>query len=215
MSFLHPQLESESGSCRMLNLKNLNRTYSIIWCQHDLWAEAWRLVSLIRWLLKTTFWSTSAITNILLKVVSLLVSLKSSTLQQRVMFALKFSLSLCNFPPLNYVEQVVQYYSWKASEIEATKVELESSKILLLSESQQHRISDLKSSFLKEDSLVETVFGSAACGKSMQQCFDWTKFAAAITMWEGYARESYEEVLRSIPYWKMQQSIFIVSYDEK
>ncbi|XP_030508537.2 uncharacterized protein LOC115723240 isoform X3 [Cannabis sativa] len=112
--------------------------------------------------------------------------------------------------------QVVQYYCWKASEVEATKVEVETSKVLLLSEFQQHRISSLKTLFLKDNHLAETVFRRATptCSESMQQSFDWTKFAATIAMWEGYARDCYEGILRSLPYWKVQESIFKVSFDE-
>ncbi|KAF4368460.1 hypothetical protein F8388_018584 [Cannabis sativa] len=112
--------------------------------------------------------------------------------------------------------QVVQYYCWKASEVEATKIEVETSKVLLLSELQQHKISSLKSLFLKDNHLAEMVFRRATptCSESMQQSFDWTKFAATIAMWEGYARDCYEGILRSLPYWKVQESIFKVSFDK-
>ncbi|XP_062113238.1 uncharacterized protein LOC133824372 [Humulus lupulus] len=110
--------------------------------------------------------------------------------------------------------QVVQYYYWKASEVEAMKVEVENSKVVLLSELQQHRISSLKSLFLRDNHLAETVFSRATCGKSVQHGFDWTKFAATIAMWEGYACDSYEGIMRSLPYWRVQQSIFNVSFNE-
>lgn len=110
--------------------------------------------------------------------------------------------------------QVVQYYCWKVSEVEA-KVELENSKVLLLSEVQQQRITRLKSLFLKDDHLAEMVFSRAACGESIRQFFEWTKFAAAIAMWEGYSCELSKGIVRSLPYWKEQQSIFDVPFDEE
>ncbi|PON60837.1 Prolyl 4-hydroxylase, alpha subunit [Parasponia andersonii] len=111
--------------------------------------------------------------------------------------------------------QVVQYLCWKASEVEAAKVKVECSKVVLLSELQQHRISSLKSLFLKDSHLAETVFSHAACGESMQQFFDWRKFAVASAMWEGYARELCNGILRSLQYWRVQHSIFNISFDEK
>lgn len=112
--------------------------------------------------------------------------------------------------------QVVQYYYWKASELEtSTKVESESSRVILLSESQQQRISSLKSLFSKDDHLAETVFSRGACSESMRQDFDWKRFVAAVSMWEDYARVSYEGIVKSLPYWRRQQSIFNVAFDEK
>ncbi|PON56408.1 Prolyl 4-hydroxylase, alpha subunit [Trema orientale] len=111
--------------------------------------------------------------------------------------------------------QVVQYYCSKAPEVEATKVDVACSKVVLLSELQQKRISSLKCVFLKDAHLAKTVFSRAACVENMQQIFDWRKFAVAIAMWEGYASELWNGILRSLRYWRVQHSIFNVSFDEK
>ncbi|XP_024027429.1 uncharacterized protein LOC21402233 isoform X2 [Morus notabilis] len=120
------------------------------------------------------------------------------------------------FANILHALQVVQYYCWKASELETTtKVEVETSKVILLSESQQKSISSLKSLFSKDDHLAETVFGRAACGESMRLYFNWEKFVAAVAMWEDYVRPSYEGIAQSLPYWRKQQSIFNVAFDGK
>lgn len=66
-----------------------------------------------------------------------------------------------------------------------------------------------------DDHLAETVFSRGACGESMQRDFDWKKFVAAVSMWEEYVRMSYEGIVKSLPYWRKQQSIFNVAFDEK
>ena len=128
-----------------------------------------------------------------------------------IYFSIDYVIFLCS----NNVEQVVQYYCWKASDLEDTKVEAESSKVVLLSESKQQRISILRSLFAKDDQLASTVFGRPACGESKHRHFNWAKFFATIAMWEDYARMSYEGILKSLPLWRAQEAIFNISFDEK
>ncbi|KAL5553328.1 hypothetical protein UlMin_040729 [Ulmus minor] len=108
--------------------------------------------------------------------------------------------------------QVVQFYCWKASELQTTEVEVESRKMIKLSQLHQERIRSLKSLFSKDDHLAEMVFSRVAFD---EHCFDCKKFAAAIATWEDYVRKLYEELLRSFPHWRTRQSIFTVPFDEE
>ena len=112
-------------------------------------------------------------------------------------------------PYLMISKQVVQFYCWRESETETTISEIQSSKVVLLSESQQQKIRTLKSMFSKDNHLVEKVFSGVS-----QRCFDWTKFDSAISECVKYASISYGGILKSLPYWKTQQSMFSVSYGE-
>ena len=111
-----------------------------------------------------------------------------------------------------YVKQVVQFYSWKA-EPQTSKVERETENLVVkLSESQREEINSLRTIFLKDRQLAETVLGKT-CDESRQHSFQWVSFSAAIGAWEDYTRELVKELVFSLPYWITHQAIFYVPFD--
>lgn len=112
-----------------------------------------------------------------------------------------------------YVKQVVQFYSWKSSKLHTTEVEMGSVNLVVkLSESQREKINSLRSIFLKDRELAETVLG-ITCGGCRQQSFQWTSFSAAVVAWEDYTRELSKRLSLSLPYWRTHQAIFSVPFD--
>ncbi|KAF3432058.1 hypothetical protein FNV43_RR26797 [Rhamnella rubrinervis] len=110
--------------------------------------------------------------------------------------------------------QVVQHYWWKASELQAEEIKIESIKVVELLQPQRDRISSLKPLFLKDRHQAEKVFSSVAC-ESKQEFFDWSGFAASIPMWEDYVFRLRKELLTSLQHWKEQESIFNIASDAK
>ncbi|KAM2329863.1 uncharacterized protein LOC126607612 [Malus sylvestris] len=109
--------------------------------------------------------------------------------------------------------QVVQFHCWKAPGLESVK--LETSKVVRLSQSQREIILHLKSSFVKDLHLLESVFSNVACAESSQNSFNWADFSVAVTLWEDYSRKLHKELVMSFPHWRTHHSIFYVSFDEK
>lgn len=102
----------------------------------------------------------------------------------------------------------MQHFFWKASELQTAESKLESSQVVELSQPQQDRVRSLKSLFLKDQHVAENVFSSRVTCESKRVFFDWTAFAASISMWEDYVSQFRKELMTSLPYWKEQQSIF-------
>lgn len=109
--------------------------------------------------------------------------------------------------------QVVQFYCWKASDLNFTKVEA-SNKVVHLSQSQQEKSLCLKSLFLKDLHLAESVFRSMTSAERAEHC-NWAHLRVAVDMWEDYAHRLHKELVMCSPHWKTHQSIFHVSFDEK
>ncbi|CAN6549710.1 unnamed protein product [Malus baccata var. baccata] len=112
-----------------------------------------------------------------------------------------------------HVLQIVQFHCWKAPGLESAK--LETSKVVRLSQSQRDIILHLKSSFVKDLHLLESVFSNVACAESSQNSFNWADFSVAVTLWEDYSRKLHKELVMSFPHWRTHHSIFYVSFDEK
>lgn len=117
------------------------------------------------------------------------------------------------FVNILHVLQVVQFYSWKASKLQTSKVERETENLVVkLSESQREKINSLRTTFLNDQQLAETVLGTS-CGESRQHSFQWVSFSAAVGAWEDYTRELRKELVLSLPYWINHQAIFSVPFD--
>lgn len=117
------------------------------------------------------------------------------------------------FVNILHVLQVVQFYSWKASKLQTSKVERETENLVVkLSESQREKINSLRTTFLNDQQLAETVLGKS-CGESRQHSFQWVSFSAAVGAWEDYTRELRKELVLSLPYWINHQAIFSVPFD--
>ncbi|EOY01297.1 Oxidoreductase, putative isoform 2 [Theobroma cacao] len=102
--------------------------------------------------------------------------------------------------------QVVQFYFWKGCKSQTFTNEVQSGKAVQLSQSQCEQISQVKSVFLKDTKLVETVFRSVE-----QQSFDAATFSAAITACEDYFCKLHKEILMSLPQWRAHQAIYSCS----
>lgn len=109
--------------------------------------------------------------------------------------------------------QVVQFYCWKASDLQTCKDTIDSGKVVELSQWQREKINCLKSVFLKDHQLAEMVFSCMTCNASGWLLFDWADFNSAFPSWEDYASKLREELLRSLPCWRTHQSIFEVPYN--
>lgn len=113
------------------------------------------------------------------------------------------------FDNILHVLQVLQYYYWKAADLQTAKDKRETNNMVVeLSKSQKEIISGLKFIFLKDYQLVETVFNSVS-----QVSSDWANIFAAISAWEDYTSKLRKEIFRSLPYWRNHQSIFSVPSD--
>ncbi|XVE74565.1 hypothetical protein DITRI_Ditri12bG0027300 [Diplodiscus trichospermus] len=104
--------------------------------------------------------------------------------------------------------QVVQFYFWKGCKSQTFTSEVQSDKVVQLSQSQCEKINEVNSVFMKDTKLVETVFRGVE-----QYCFDSATFSAAITAWEDYSFKLHKEMLMSLPQWRAHQAIYSVQYD--
>lgn len=68
---------------------------------------------------------------------------------------------------------MVQFYCWKASEIQTSEIEMETNNIVKLSQSERECIIELKSVLLKDQQLAETMFSSMSCERARDNSFDW------------------------------------------
>jgi len=118
-----------------------------------------------------------------------------------------------DFVNILHVLQAVQFYCWKASELQTSPLD-KKIRVVPLSPSQKEQVNRLKHMFLKDEGLAGTHFSSTIASECNQQPFDWSRFSAAATGWEAYCNKLGKEMLLSLPYWKRHQSIFSVpSFD--
>ncbi|CBI26784.3 unnamed protein product, partial [Vitis vinifera] len=137
----------------------------------------------------------------------------SERLMEQLQLARGDELFDLEFVNILHVLQVVQFYSWKASKLQTSKVERETENLVVkLSESQREKINNLRTTFLNDQQLAETVLGTS-CGESRQHSFQWVSFSAAVGAWEDYTRELRKELVLSLPYWRTHQAIFSVPFD--
>ncbi|KAF5750072.1 hypothetical protein HS088_TW03G00404 [Tripterygium wilfordii] len=110
--------------------------------------------------------------------------------------------------------QVLQFYFWKASVFQTSKGKAETGKVVLLSQLKQEEISRLKSLFIRDCQVAQRVFNYETRESDGQHHFDWAIFSAAIAAWEAYTGKLYNELVTSLPYWRTNQSIYTVSFEE-
>jgi leucine proline-enriched proteoglycan (leprecan) len=103
----------------------------------------------------------------------------------------------------------VQFYFWTASTLQTSKIQIDTGKVVELSQSQRDKINRLKPIFSKDDQLAETVL-SCMMRESRHHILDWAKFTSAVSLWRDYALKLHEELVRSFPFWRTHQSIFEV-----
>ncbi|XP_019054962.1 PREDICTED: uncharacterized protein LOC104607266 isoform X2 [Nelumbo nucifera] len=106
--------------------------------------------------------------------------------------------------------QVLQFYSWKASEYQEATVGRGSGNVVSLSQLQLKKNNSLKPIPLGDIQIARTVFGSVSCDEARQSSFHWAGFTAALEAWESYSRKLRQELLMSLPFWRTHQSIFSV-----
>ncbi|XP_077236198.1 2-oxoglutarate (2OG) and Fe(II)-dependent oxygenase superfamily protein isoform X2 [Tasmannia lanceolata] len=104
--------------------------------------------------------------------------------------------------------QVVQFYYWKASEMQEIKCGTETGNRVRLAQPLPEERSGLNFFISSNHQLAETVLGHE---DDIQPPFDWTNFSAAVTMWERHCCRLERELLISIPQWKLHQTIFSVA----
>ncbi|XP_057794177.1 uncharacterized protein LOC131010598 isoform X2 [Salvia miltiorrhiza] len=101
--------------------------------------------------------------------------------------------------------QVVQFYYWKASELETT----ESIDTVPLSELQQQTITRLRAVLLKDLQLAETLVGCIN-GSISQRPLERLRysFSAVVCEWEAYTLKLRNELVMSLPFWRAHHFIF-------
>ncbi|KAL7181070.1 hypothetical protein ACSBR1_040018 [Camellia fascicularis] len=113
------------------------------------------------------------------------------------------------FVNILHVLQAVQFYCWKASELQTFERE-KKINMLPLSQSQREEVDRLKCAFLKDEQLAEILFSCTTRDNCEQHRFNWAGFSAAVAAWDAYCNKLGKEMLMSLPYWKTHQSIFCV-----
>lgn len=108
---------------------------------------------------------------------------------------------------------MVEFYCWKALDWLDCGIEVDTGKVIQLSESEKERISALKILVLKDHQLAESVLGGISCNKNRKDSFDWAKFTSAIAAWEDYTTKLHKELLHSLPFWTKQQIIYSVPFE--
>lgn len=108
--------------------------------------------------------------------------------------------------------QVVQFYCWKASTLQTSKIQIDTGKVVELSQSQMEKINRLNPVFSKDNQLAETVLNCMTC-ENRQHFLDWANFASSVSLWRDYASKLHKELVRSLPFWKTHQSIFGVQFN--
>lgn len=110
------------------------------------------------------------------------------------------------------LKQVVQFMCWKGKELDSTNFKGNSSYAVYLSPKGNAGVSYFKSEFSKNAVLAKSVFSSASSDeKEKHPWLGWAKLATAVAAWEDYASNLRTELLRSLPHWRTNQSMYIVS----
>ncbi|XVF43463.1 hypothetical protein PTKIN_Ptkin02bG0041900 [Pterospermum kingtungense] len=136
------------------------------------------------------------------------VSDLSELLMEPMQLARRDQLLDHKFVNILHALQVVQFYFWKGCKSQTVTSEVQSCKMVHLSQSQCEKISQLNSVLMKDTKLAETLFQSL-----VQPYFDSATFSAAIIEWEDYSCKLNKEILMSLPQWITHQAIFSVQFD--
>ncbi|XP_072971678.1 uncharacterized protein [Typha angustifolia] len=105
--------------------------------------------------------------------------------------------------------QVLQFYYWKAPELEKSRREtagdMESSRSSILRKS-----SDMELKLPCNHELAETILG-AIYYKEPETIFDWDGLSAAVAGWENYSTKLRRDLSSFMPYWLSNETIFYVN----
>ncbi|KAF6144572.1 hypothetical protein GIB67_006064 [Kingdonia uniflora] len=104
--------------------------------------------------------------------------------------------------------QVVQFYWWKASELQTGNIATEAKNIIRLSVSLLENNNRLEEKLLGDHQLSEAVFHNVSRHKNVQCSFVWDDFSAAIAAWKDYTLRLRVELFASLANWRKHQSVF-------
>lgn len=104
---------------------------------------------------------------------------------------------------------MVQFYFWKAFELQGTEWSTEVSKRSMRF---SHPLPDDKKGlvFSGNHHLVDEFFVHVRSSCDQTRPFKWNDFAAAITMWEDYIVRLQRELMTSMTYWTTHQALYTV-----
>ncbi|KAJ9563687.1 hypothetical protein OSB04_008847 [Centaurea solstitialis] len=100
-------------------------------------------------------------------------------------------------------DQVVQFYHWKAPELQRSEFKREPIKVVPISTSQLEDVCRLKAEFLKDEHLADTIF---RCREDVEH--DWVSFLCTVEIWEAYTSKLWHKMVVILPKWTANQSIF-------
>lgn len=109
-------------------------------------------------------------------------------------------------PLLLDVEQVAQFFHWKAPELQISKFKKEPNKVVPVPTSHQESIRLLKRLLIKDLHLAETIFQYATCDKTVEQTL--ASLSDAVDLWEAYTSKLWHNMVLNLPNWIANQSIF-------
>lgn len=112
------------------------------------------------------------------------------------------------FANILHLLQVVQFYYWKAPQLQVSEFTTKPIKVVPVSTSQQENIGLLKLALVKDEHLVETIFKCGTC-ESVEH--DWVSFSSSIDLWEAYTSKLWHNMVLSLPNWIVNQSIYYES----
>nr|XP_043626230.1 uncharacterized protein LOC122597730 isoform X1 [Erigeron canadensis] len=107
---------------------------------------------------------------------------------------------------VSHALQVVQFYHWKATELQISNSKMDTVKVIPISASQEDDISRLKLQAIKDQHLAEAIFLYGTRGESVEH--DWVSFSNIIDLWEAYTSKLWHNMVLSLPHWIENQSIF-------
>uniref|UniRef100_A0A7N0TG64 Prolyl 4-hydroxylase alpha subunit Fe(2+) 2OG dioxygenase domain-containing protein n=1 Tax=Kalanchoe fedtschenkoi TaxID=63787 RepID=A0A7N0TG64_KALFE len=126
-------------------------------------------------------------------------------------------MELCElrFNNILHVLQVVQFYIWKSFGFQSNEVERPKGEaIVSCSKTQQEKIIKLRSIYLDDLQMAETLLKSCFGDMSNRFSFDWTAISKATEAWKWYTNKLQNDLIMSLHYWMSEQSLFFVPIDE-
>ncbi|ERN11016.1 hypothetical protein AMTRI_Chr04g244250 [Amborella trichopoda] len=115
-----------------------------------------------------------------------------------------------------HAHQVLEFYRWKGSELQASKSKMSATHGL----ERTHLLSDITSyrklafpAYFEPKSVFSESFPINSYCQNMQP-FDWSDFSMAVALWEDYVHGLRRKLVTSLPQWKLHGSIFNVPLPE-
>jgi len=106
---------------------------------------------------------------------------------------------------------VVQFYYWKAPELAARREQSAVGSRTVRYPVIIHQSRGTQLPLPCNHTLSQTIFGSISAAEI---AFEWNDFALGIAMWENYSEELKKQLLRFLPFWLSNESIFVVDSSE-